>query len=182
MNWTIIWVEILLVSCADRNHSLEVICCKRGQIQRGDRTHLMAVIYYMHFQKRSAYKILYHARTGPIRWKWHTMSAVNRLRNLHHTRTRSNLCGQKKSADLHAHYPKQSLKAFRKQSREVDWCIPSGHGKWTDILVQSSRNSKWLALSARESERFYARLLSQSELGSPHAVVVAANTLQLIGR
>ena len=50
--------------------------------------------------------------------------------------------------------------------------------------MQSSRNSKWLALSARESERFYARLLSQSELGSPHhdAVVVAANTLQLIGR
>ena len=53
--------------------------------------------------------------------------------------------------------------------------------KRTNILVQSSRNRKWLALSARESERFYARLLSQSELGSPHAVVVAANTLQLIG-
>jgi len=41
----------------------------RTDTARGDRTHLMAVIYYMHFQKRSAYKILYHARTGPIRWQ-----------------------------------------------------------------------------------------------------------------
>ena len=146
---------------SDILHALSKAICLQNIISCADRSHPLAVTYYVGSK---------------------FVDSSNRLQNLHHTRTRSNLCGQKKSADLHAHCPKQSLKAFRQQSREEDWFIPSGDGKWMDILVQSSRNSKWLALSARESERFCALLLPQSELGSPHAVVVAANTLNLIGR
>ena len=77
--------------------------------------------------------------------------------------------------------PKAKPKSIQK-AKQGGGLMHTFWARQVDILVQSSRNSKWLALSARESERFYARLLSQSELGSPHAVVVAANTLNLIGR
>ena len=65
--------------------------------------------------------------------------------------------------------------------------MPSGHGEWTEILVRSSRNSSGLLSLRVEAKDFmhaYFRKVNSelARVGSPHAVVVAANTLNVIGR